>query len=95
MGLNLKNPEVESAIRKLASRTGESLTDAISGAVKEKLARLDEKTPPIKPARTVEEFLAVVRPYQERFAEARRRSGDTSSLQEMMDDLFDEHGLPK
>jgi ribonuclease VapC len=59
MGLNIKNAGVEAAIRKLAARTGESLTDAIDNAVQEKLARLEQAA---VPARSVEEFLEQVKP---------------------------------
>jgi antitoxin VapB len=95
MGLNIKNPEVESAIRALAAKTGESLTDAVDHAVREKLARLQAEEPRIQPARTVEEFLERIKPIQEEIAEAKRARGITQSLRELMDDLYDEHGLPK
>jgi len=95
MGLNIKKPSTEAAIRRLANRTGESLTNAIESAVEEKLARIEKDDTAKKPAQTVEEFLAAIKPLQDRVAEARKRSGDTRSLLEMMDDLYDEHGLPK
>ena len=40
MGVIIKNPATEAKIRKLAERTGESLTDAIDQAVEERLERL-------------------------------------------------------
>lgn len=40
MGLNIKNPDVESAIRELAAATGEGLTTAVEVAVRERLARV-------------------------------------------------------
>ena len=40
MGVIIKNPATEAKIRKLAARTGESLTDAIHQAVEERLDRL-------------------------------------------------------
>ena len=61
MGLNIKKPDVESAIRKLAAHTGESLTEAVAGAVREKLARVEEEAVRNRPARTVEELLAAVK----------------------------------
>ncbi len=39
MALNLKNQEAEQMARQLAQLTGESLTDAIKGALKERLER--------------------------------------------------------
>ena len=40
MGLNIKNPDTEAAIRALAALTGEKLTVAIDSAVREKLERV-------------------------------------------------------
>jgi antitoxin VapB len=42
MGVIIKNPATEAKIRKLAARTGESLTDAIDQAVEERLERLGQ-----------------------------------------------------
>ena len=95
MGLNIKNPDVESNIRKLAERTGETLTDAIDNAVRERLARLEDEAAKNRPAQTVEEFLARIKPLQDAVADARRKSGDSRSVQELMDDLYDENGLPR
>jgi antitoxin VapB len=39
MGISIKNPRLEQDIRTLAARTGQSLTDAVATAVKEKLSR--------------------------------------------------------
>ncbi|MEJ1967689.1 MAG: type II toxin-antitoxin system VapB family antitoxin [Rhizomicrobium sp.] len=99
MGLNIKNPEVESAIRKLAMRTGESLTDAVANAVREKLARVEEDAARNAPAKTVEEFFAQIKPLQDEAAAYRRERGDTRSFEEFMrdfdDEFYDENGLPK
>jgi antitoxin VapB len=40
MGLNIKNAETERLIRELANQTGESLTDAVTVAVRERLDRV-------------------------------------------------------
>jgi len=40
MGVIVKNPTTEAKIRKLAARTGETLTEAIDHAVEERLERL-------------------------------------------------------
>jgi antitoxin VapB len=40
MGVLIKNPATEAKIRRLAARTGESLTEAIDHAVGERLERL-------------------------------------------------------
>ena len=42
MGLNIKNPETEAAIRELAGLTGEKLTVAVHNAVREKVERLKQ-----------------------------------------------------
>lgn len=43
MGLNIKRPETEAAIRELAARDGVSLTKAVETAVKEALARRNDE----------------------------------------------------
>jgi antitoxin VapB len=40
MGIIIKNPSAEKKIRRLAKRTGETLTTAVERAVEERLARL-------------------------------------------------------
>jgi antitoxin VapB len=40
MGILIKRPETEDKIRKLADRTGETITDAVDRAVDERLARV-------------------------------------------------------
>lgn len=92
MGLNIKSASAEQAIRALAAKTGETLTEAIERAARERLERI-EKT--AQPKQTVEEFLAAIRPIQDAFAQARKASGDMRTSREMIDELYDEHGLPK
>ena len=41
MSLNLKNSETERLVRELVTRTGESVTGAITTSVRERLDRLD------------------------------------------------------
>ena len=45
MGILIKNPEAERAVRELAQLTGESLTTAIEIAVKERLAAKRQEKP--------------------------------------------------
>jgi antitoxin VapB len=40
MGLNIKNPETERLIKELADATGQTLTGAVTDAVREKLDRV-------------------------------------------------------
>jgi len=99
MGLNIKNADVETNIRKLADRTGESLTDAVDRAVREKLARLENEAPRIAPARTADEFLRAIKPLQDSIARERQARGDTRSVRQVLreadENFYDDHGLPK
>ena len=45
--------------------------------------------------RTVEEFINAIRPLQDAIARERREKGDTRSARDLMDELYDEQGLPK
>jgi antitoxin VapB len=92
MGLNIKNPGVEAEIRKLAELTGENLTSAVQGAVREKLARLQHSA---GRRETLEEHLAAIRPLQEALKTQRLRPDDQRTARELIDELYDEHGLPK
>jgi antitoxin VapB len=40
MSLNIKDPEADTLVRKLAQATGETITEAVTIAVRERLARL-------------------------------------------------------
>ncbi|ATC33954.1 transcription factor [Caulobacter vibrioides] len=62
MGILIKNPEAERAVRELAALTGESLTTAVEIAVKERLAAKRAETPPRR-RRSVEEMKAITRKY--------------------------------
>jgi hypothetical protein len=99
MGLNIKNPGTEAAIRRLAARTGESLTETVANAVREKLARLEKEAEQNAPAGTVKEFLERIRPLQEEAAAFRREHGDTRGLERFMkdfdDEFYDENGIPR
>lgn len=43
MALNIKSAEAEKLARELARRTGESITDAVTMALKERMARLSQR----------------------------------------------------
>jgi antitoxin VapB len=90
MGLNIKNPEAEAVVRELAERTGEGLTEAIVNAAREKLDRLRTKG-----AASPDDFLASLRPLQKAIAEERALRGDTRKARDLMDEIYDERGLPK
>jgi antitoxin VapB len=91
MGLNIKKDSVEAAIRELAAHTGESLTDAVEIAVRERLDRLKSKSRP----RTGSELLERLQPLLDAIAEERLANNDMRSSKELMDDFYDEYGLPK
>ena len=88
MPLNIKKKETHDAARRLAELTGESLTEAVDKAVRERLDR-------IKAHKTVdkEELWRKVRQMQEDLANA--PTYDDRSVQEIMDDMYDEYGLPR
>jgi antitoxin VapB len=91
MGLNLKNPKTEANIRALAEQTGESLTDAIDGAVREKLERLKAAA---EDGRVDTPLLDRLQPLLAAIAAERAAKGDARTSGEMLDELYDEHGLP-
>ena len=84
MSLYIRNEEADRLARELAARTGLSLTDVVTAALRERL----ERTPP-KP-RTRGEKLAFVRAIQDRVAAL-----PVLDPREPDDMLYDEHGLPK
>lgn len=45
MALNIKDEEADALARKLAQRTGETLTEAVLNALKERLARTESARP--------------------------------------------------
>lgn len=51
MALNIKSPEAEKDVRRLAELTGESLTEAMHKAVRERLERLSSEEAAMKAAR--------------------------------------------
>ncbi|HUA91582.1 MAG TPA: type II toxin-antitoxin system VapB family antitoxin [Terracidiphilus sp.] len=86
MGLNIKNPETEELARELARRTGETLTTAITKALRERLERLEKA----KRAEGRMEWLERIT------AETAPLMNDGRSSKELFDELYDEKtGLPK
>jgi len=83
MPLNVKEPEAERLARELAERTGETITEAVIKALRERLTREEcrESVPDLK-----EEILAIGR----RCAALPDR--DTRSADEILG--YDERGLP-
>jgi len=85
MALNIKNEETCDLAKKLAGMTGESLTAAITDALREKVERLQQKK---NKKAQAEELLMI----GQRCANHIKESA--SSL-DHGDILYDKHGLPK
>ena len=85
MGLNIKNEETCRLARELAQLTGESMTGAITVAVRERLDREERQ-------RTMEARLKRMREIADRCA---RLLGPGPSAVEHGQMLYDERGLPK
>jgi antitoxin VapB len=84
MGLNIKNEQAHRLARELARATGESMTVAVSEAIRERLERIrgNSKKDP------VERILEIGRDCAAHLKEP-YKSGDHGDL------LYDEKGLPK
>ena len=84
MAMNIKNPETERLARELANRTGESLTAAVTVALKERLER--QKNPKEGLAKWLNEISRQTAPLLK----------DLPSSDKIGDLLFDkETGLPR
>ncbi|OJU40880.1 MAG: hypothetical protein BGN97_16925 [Microbacterium sp. 69-10] len=87
MSLNIKNERVHELVRQLAEQTGQSMTSAIEDAVRR---RLDEVTG----AREAE--IARRRAAIDAAVESARLIPRTGkSTEEIMDEMYDEMGLPR
>lgn len=84
VSLNIKNERTHALVRELAALRGVSQTDAVTEAVERRLADLGRQTEEEREAK-VTRILAIA----ERF---REHAGD---IDLSIDDLYDEHGLPK
>lgn len=84
--LNIKNPEAYRLVKELADATGESMTQAVTEAVRQRLERLKAATTPANDF-DVDEILAMAREIGSRFP--------PGYLETAFDDLYDEDGLPK
>lgn len=83
MSLNIKNPEAHKLAQALARETGETMTDAVTEALRERLERARNRR---KPEAKAAELLAIGR----RCASTRKgRIRDNGAF------LYDERGLPR
>ena len=82
MSLNIKDPEAHRLARQIARATGETMTRAVTEALRERVARLEKRSAQA----SVEELLAIA----DRAASyVKRPYVDHAEL------LYDEHGLPR
>ncbi len=84
MSLNIKHPEADRLARELAQKTGESITEAVIKALRERLAREEGRSflPGLK-----DQLLAIGRRC------AALPDLDTRTADEIIG--YDEHGLPR
>jgi antitoxin VapB len=80
--LNIKNPEAHALAARVAALTGETMTEAVTTALRERLARIEDMDT------LAEEILALGRDCANRLKEP-WRSADHAAL------LYDESGLPR
>jgi antitoxin VapB len=85
MTLNIKNPEAHKLATELAKQTGESLTEAVTQALRERLARVKTRKPDQK---LMEDMARIGRECAERL------SPEVKAI-DHGDYLYDEKGLPK
>lgn len=84
MSLNIKNEETHRLVRELAALTGESMTEAVTEAVRERLERIRREAG----QSLAERLLAIGRDCAAHLKEP-FRSADHGEL------LYDERGLPR
>lgn len=87
MGVNIKNPKIEAAIRELAAARGIGLNEAIGDAVERDLKRFSQAR-----QREIERKMAAIREITDGIAA--RRGPDAPTWAQLEDELYDEHGLP-
>jgi len=86
MSLNIKNPETHALAERLARLTGETMTEAVTTALRERLARVEEK--PDFDEALYEKLKAIA-------VDARKHMKEPWLSIEHGDLLYDERGLPK
>ena len=86
MTMNIKNPETVRLARELAKRTGESLTVAVTVALRERLERQESAGRPESRMEWLKRITAITAPLM----------NDGRTSKELFDELYDEKtGLPK
>jgi antitoxin VapB len=88
MALHIRSPRVDELARKVSERTGETLTDAIERALSERLARLD-----VADRNNEQAMFDKLMEISDRAAKHLNKTRKSST--ELLDELYDEHGLPR
>lgn len=88
MALHIRSSSVDRLARKVAKRTGETLTAAIETALSERLERLENVDQADEVA-----LLRDIRAITRRVSPALRKSKKTA--RGLVEELYDEEGLPK
>jgi antitoxin VapB len=86
--LSIRNPETERLARLLAARRGVTMTEAITQALRKEVA-----SPAPPPERSFEELMRSIRAIQDRIAAS--TPPDAPSVEQIMDDMYDEFGNPR
>lgn len=89
MALSIKDPQADKLAREIAAITGEKLTQAVTVALQERLARVKTRQAGTSPKDKLSAVRDIVVEYQSIPA------SDKRSPIEIMDDMYDEQGLPK
>ena len=88
MALHITDPKTDKLARKVAKRAGETLTDAIHRSLAERLERLESREKEAEDAK-VKALLAIA---AQASPELR---GEKKTARELIDELYDEDGLPR
>ena len=88
MALNFEDPEIDRLAKALAEATGETVEAAVRTAIEQRLTR--ECSTERERVRKLEAAREIVA----RVSKLPRKNPDKSA-RELVDDLYDEHGLPK
>lgn len=86
--LNIKRAETYELAKQVAERTGQSLTDAVTEALRDKLAVLRDADEQAVRS-DVAAVLELARQYRASFR------GEVPTREELDAEIYDEHGLPK
>ncbi|MFT4260756.1 type II toxin-antitoxin system VapB family antitoxin [Microbacterium sp.] len=87
MSLNIKNETTHELVRRLAALTGQSQTSAVEDAVRRRLAELEAERDEAAQGRR--------RRMRESLARLQALPDVGPSYEQIMDDMYDEMGLPR